>query len=49
MRTLLPVVIHLTAVVLGGVMMAYRNAKTDNQTAGEAVKTDMPCPNGVSA
>ena len=49
MMALAPVFIHLTAVVLGVLMKTLKNMKPDTQTQGEAVKTDMPCPDGVSA
>jgi hypothetical protein len=48
MRALFPVVINITAVILGRLLMTFRNEKTGTQTQGEAVKTDTPCPNGVS-
>jgi hypothetical protein len=48
MKALFPVIINLTAVVLGRLMMTFRNERADTQTQGEAVKTDMPCPDGVS-
>ena len=49
MKALFPVVINITAVVLGKLMMMFKNEKTGIQTQGEAVKTNLPCPNGVSA
>ena len=46
---LAPVFIHLTAVVVAIVMRTLKNKKADTQTQGGPVKTNMPCPNGVSA
>ena len=48
MKTLFPAIINVTAVVFGALIMAFRNERIDPQTQGEAVKTDAPCPNGVS-
>ena len=45
---LAPVFIQLTAVVLRVLMKTLNNKKPGTQTQGEAVKTGMPCPNGVS-
>jgi len=49
MVILLPALINLSAVISCSLVMAFRNEKTGTQTQGEAVKTDMPCPDGVSA
>ncbi len=46
---LTPVFIKIGAVVLSALMRTLKNMKPDTQTQGEAVKTQMPCPNGVSA
>jgi hypothetical protein len=48
MMVLAPVFIQLTAVVLGVLMRTLNNKKPGTQTQGEAVKTNLPCPNGVS-
>ena len=46
---LTPVFIKVTAVVLSALMKTLKNMKPDTQTQGEAVKTQMPSPNGVSS
>jgi len=47
--TLAPVFIRATIAVFNLLMKALTNKKPDTQTQGEAIKTHIPCPNGVSA
>jgi hypothetical protein len=49
MKTWAPVFIKISAVVFSVLMRTLNNKKPGTDTQGEAVKTNMPCPNGVSA